>query len=147
MEQGANGSLMRRFRRRSAEVLYSADRDDRLTHWVDVGLIVLISLNILAVVLESMASLRESWWDFFQIFEIVSVFIFTVEFLLRVWSAVDNPWLTSKPHPVKSRLRYLRSWMAIIDLLAIAPFYLSFFFSPWTSVIFRLTKKNLFVHI
>lgn len=115
-------------RKRTAEVLYSADQTDRLTRKVDLFLIVLIALNIIAVIVESMPGMVEQYGDLFNGFEIFSVIIFTIEYAARVWSAVDNPWHAHHSHAIFGRLRYMRTPMAVIDLLAIAPFYLSFFF-------------------
>ena len=53
--------------------------------------------------------------------EVASVGIFTVEYLLRLWTA-DS--LFPELSPVRARLRYVASGMAIIDLLSILPFYL-----------------------
>ena len=124
MEGKAQLSTMQRARQRTADVLYSANRDDALTRFIDLSLIVLISLNVLAVVLESVKSIKGAAPDFFFAFEVFSVAVFTVEYLARVWSAVDNPWHPDHKHPVRGRLRYMFTWMALIDLVAIAPFYL-----------------------
>lgn len=124
MEGKAPQTAYQRARQRTADVLYSADRDDPLTHFIDIALIVLISLNVLAVVLESVSAIEAAAPQFFYAFEFVSVAIFSVEYIARVWSAVDNPWNTGHAHPVKGRLRYMFTWMALIDLIAIAPFYL-----------------------
>ncbi|MCW8919047.1 MAG: ion transporter [Gammaproteobacteria bacterium] len=124
-EENGNSALLR-LRKRTAEVLFSADQADPLTHIVDVGLITLISLNVIAVILESVHMLRVAWLPYFFAFEVFSVAVFSVEYALRVWTAVDNPWRKDYRHPVFGRLRYARTVMAIIDLLAIAPFYLAF---------------------
>lgn len=115
-----------RLRKRTAEVLYSADSDDRLTRKVDIALITLIALNVLAVILESMPELGAKWAGLFYGFEVFSVIIFTIEYAARLWSAVDNPWHQQHAHPILGRFKYARTPMAIIDLLAIAPFYLTF---------------------
>jgi len=120
-------SSYQRARRRTAEVLYSADKDDSVTRFVDLALIVLISLNVLAVILESVESIRavtESLFDYFNVF---SVAVFSIEYLARVWSVIDNPWHEKRAHPVAGRIRYMFTWFAIIDFLAIAPFFLSMF--------------------
>ena len=124
MEGVAQLSTYQRARKRTAEVLYSADRDDPLTRYIDIGLIFLISLNVLAVVLESVHAIKSTAPDFFFGFEVLSVIIFTIEYFARVWSVVDNPWRPDHEHPVKGRIRYMFTWMAIVDLVAIAPFYL-----------------------
>lgn len=58
-----------------------------------------------------------------RIFEIFSIIIFTIEYLLRFW--VADLYYPEKPK-WKARLRYVFTGMAIIDLLAILPFYIPF---------------------
>ena len=56
-------------------------------------------------------------------FEVFTVSVFTVEYLLRVWSCVERHEVPPRSATV-SRLRFMVSFHAIIDLLAILPFYL-----------------------
>ncbi len=89
------------------------------------GLILgLIALNILALIVESEPGVGERYSGIFRLVEIVSVAIFTTEYVARVWSCVEYPRFAGK---LRGRLRYMRSPMAVIDLLAIAPFYLGGF--------------------
>lgn len=120
-------SPLRRFRKRTAEVLFSADKDDRLTHWTDISLMALITLNVIAVTLESMDTFHHLWQAQFDAFDTFSVAVFTVEYLGRLWSAIDNPWKPVRYHALTGRLRYMATPMALIDLIAIAPFYFSMF--------------------
>lgn len=108
--------------------MYSANESELWTHRVDVSLIILITLNVIAVVLESVPELHNSYHQAFFWFEVVSVGIFTVEYLARIWSAIDNPWLPDHARPITRRIKYMLTPMALIDLMAIAPFYFSFFF-------------------
>lgn len=85
----------------------------------------LILLSVTGIVLESFAPLQERYGLIFQLFEWFTVAVFSVEYLLRVWTAdlkftKDAPW--------RARLRFIFSPMGFIDLLAILPFYLPFFF-------------------
>lgn len=82
----------------------------------------LIVINLLAVMFESVAFLRKNYGPFFHFFEILSVGIFTVEYLLRIWS-VD----VGIGKPVKARLKFIFSFMGLIDLMAILPFYMPLF--------------------
>jgi voltage-gated potassium channel len=50
-----------------------------------------------------------------------SLVIFTVEYVLRIWTA---DYLFPNDGKIKSRLKYMVSGMAIIDLIAILPFFL-----------------------
>lgn len=120
-------SALARWRKNMAVVLFSTDKDHPWTRRVDIFLIVLITLNVLAVVLESVAAIEARFATAFYLFEIFSVSVFTVEYLTRVWCIVDSPWHPEPLHPVWGRVRYVFSIMALIDLLAIAPFYLGFF--------------------
>jgi voltage-gated potassium channel len=90
---------------------------------VELLLIMLIFLNILAIILESVKDVNAEYGDFFHELEKFSVIIFTIEYFLRLWTAPENP----KYHrPIRGRLKYASTTMAMIDLLSIVPFYLSF---------------------
>lgn len=112
-------------RRRTCELLEHTHREDFATRAVDVGLILLIFANGVAVVLESVPGIERDHRMFFVRFELFSIVVFTVEYMLRLWSIVelDNP---KYKHPLWGRLRYAASPLALVDLLAILPFYLSF---------------------
>ncbi len=90
------------------------------------ALIVLISLNVLAIMLESVDSIYQIYKTEFFIFELFSVVVFTIEYLARVWSCIDSVECKDAS-AVKGRLKYMLSPMALIDLIAIAPFYLSLY--------------------
>ena len=81
----------------------------------------LIALSVLSIILESFSGIYVRWRFLFQTFEIITVVVFSVEYLLRIWTA-DLLYPESK-HP---RVKYFFSIMALIDLLAILPFYLPF---------------------
>ena len=60
---------------------------DKPSQYVDMILFILILLNVTAVCLESVKDIGETYKDTFYAFEIFSVIIFSIEYLLRVWSA------------------------------------------------------------
>ena len=80
----------------------------------------LIILNIVALILESYKELRLSYQGLFQFIEVVSVIIFTIEYVLRIWVADINKEFNN------SRLKFIVSPLGLVDLLAILPFYLMF---------------------
>ena len=98
-----------------------------MSRWADRGLIALVALNVLAVTLQSVESLSRAYDEAFAAFELVSVSVFSVEFVLRVWSAAERR--DAGETGWKRRVRYLRSPLAVADLLAIAPFYLGALFA------------------
>ena len=80
----------------------------------------LIILNVTAVILETVPSIHGPHATFFRYFDLVSVIIFTIEYVLRVWSCNHDPRYA---HSFHGRLKYMVSTGALIDLLAILPFY------------------------
>lgn len=84
-------------------------------------IITLILLNVVAVILETVQSIHEAHQEFFRIFNLVSVVIFSIEYLLRLWSCSHDP---RYKHSMFGRLKYMFSTGALIDLLAILPFYI-----------------------
>ena len=121
--------MLRKIQKRAAEVLHAGRNKDPLTRFVDIALIILITLNVLAVILESVPEIHQPLVSMFLAFEIFSVGIFTFEYFMRLWSVTENPWHDKYRLPFWGRLRYMFSPMALIDLLAILPFYLAVFIS------------------
>ena len=110
-------------RRRAHEILQLASPGDKASRAFDVFILLLIVLNVLALVLESMRSVSERHQALFDTFEWVSVVIFSAEYLLRLWSCVAEPRYA---RPVRGRLRFTLTPLALVDLLAVLPFYLPF---------------------
>ncbi|MDT0648112.1 ion transporter [Zunongwangia sp. F260] len=91
--------------------------------YFDIFIISLIFLNIAAIILESVAPLKHKYQEQFFLFEVFSVVIFTVEYLLRLWTANLEPKFSQ---PIVGRIKFAFSPLAMIDLLAILPFFLPF---------------------
>src|SRR5262245_15984882 len=84
---------------------------------VDVCLIVLIIANGVAFAAETVNSVYQRWGPELEAFNTFSVMVFTVEYVLRVWSAVEIPLLRRLPH-WRARLKFMARPIMIIDLLA-----------------------------
>lgn len=95
-----------------------------LSFWVNIFLTVIISLNAIAIILDTVPSIHHKYHQFLLDFEVFSVIVFTIEYILRLWSCVENPFFS---HPIKGRLKFIFSAWGLVDLLSIAPFYLSIF--------------------
>lgn len=113
---------LKRLRRRMFEVLERAEERDRLSQCIDVFLIGLIMLSTAAIILESVGELFTEYTQVFFWFEVFTVSVFTLEYLLRFWCCIEYA-----PAGVSSlgfRLKHMFSVVALIDLVAILPFYL-----------------------
>ena len=91
----------------------------------EIFLIVLIVSNAVVVSLDSVAGLAAAYGKYFQVFETVSVVVFSVEYVLRLWSAPEDPRYCE--WPIRDRLRYMLQPYMLIDLVAIAPAYIALF--------------------
>lgn len=112
-----------KIRKRVWEIVEVAKSSDITSHIFDGLILSLIFLNVAAVILESVEIFEQRFHLAFEIFEIFSVVVFTLEYLARVWSCVESPRYAK---PVRGRLRYIFKPLSLIDLIAVLPFYLSF---------------------
>ncbi|MDJ0790189.1 MAG: ion transporter [Myxococcota bacterium] len=119
-------SRYRQVRRRVHQILEVAEEGDATSRAVDLALMTLVAVNIAAVVLESLDSVQASYGTAFRRLEIISVAVFSVEYVARFWSAAEED---PQVEPWRNRLRYVRSPMAVADLASIAPLFLSAFTS------------------
>lgn len=111
---------MKNIRLRVAEILDPSHKDDSLSKGFNIFIMVLIFLNTFAVIFESVNRFASTFSSLFYWFEIFSVAIFSIEYLLRLWVCSENPKFIG----LNGRFKYIFSPMALIDLFAILPFYL-----------------------
>lgn len=91
---------------------------DRLINSFIVSLII---LNTLAVILETVNSFYNHYKPWFQFVETLSVIVFSIEYILRLWVSTS---IEKFSDPIRGRMKYICTPGAIIDLVAILPFYL-----------------------
>jgi len=100
---------------------------------INITLLIFILSNILVVVFESEKNFVHDFHDELLLFEYLTLAIFSAEYLLRLWIVPEHPKYQHIKHQHtnvwKMRLRYVVTPMAIIDLLAILPLLLGFFFT------------------
>jgi voltage-gated potassium channel len=105
----------------------------------DWFIIVLIIINVFLVIIETFDGIPEKVRQILYYAEVISLIIFTIEYMLRLWT---SDYYRKDMNPAKARIRYIFSFMAMIDLLAILPFYLPFIFPVDLRVLraFRLLR-------
>jgi len=91
---------------------------------IDSWVGILIVANLFALVLEHVPALFEPNKQLFHYFDVFSIAIFVMEYALRFYLAPEDEEFQKKRSP---RTAYFFSPFAIIDLLAIAPFFLQAF--------------------
>jgi len=97
-------------RSRIHEVIFEADTP--LGKAFDLALLLAILASMVSVMLESVTSIREQYGDALRVVEWILTILFTVEYVLRLYSVL-------RP------LAYARSFFGVVDLLSILPTYLS----------------------
>jgi voltage-gated potassium channel len=85
----------------------------------------LIILNVIAVTLESVDNIHNEYKFLFRNFEVFSICIFSLEYILRLWVSPIK-YASLGFSPIIARVKYMLSVNGIIDLLSILPFYLQF---------------------
>ena len=95
---------------------------------INLFLVILIISSVIAVILESDKGFSSNYQSSLNLFEFFAFSIFTIDYILRIWIAPEGNTNQQKSD-LKKRLRYMITPMAIIDLLAILPFFLGFFIS------------------
>lgn len=108
-------------KKRISEILEVADVGDIASRIFDIFIVSLISVNLAAVILETVKSLSVRYSSVFRNLEICSVVVFTIEYALRLWSCTTDGKFR---RPISGRIRFAFTPLAIIDLVAILPFYL-----------------------
>ena len=86
-------------------------QDSRIGYLLDIFIQFLIILSIFAFSIETLPNLNSKIISYLNIFELIAIFIFTVEYLLRFYVS-------------DKKIKYIFSFYGLIDLIAILPFYL-----------------------
>lgn len=107
-------------RQQTFDVLERDMPGDILADLVHFLLILLVLASVTGAVLATVPSLElhDKWW--FKTGELTALFVFSVEYVVRIWVAPEHPLRRHMP-PWRARLNYVVTPAAIIDLLAVAP--------------------------
>jgi len=118
-------------RKRVFDIIQIGYKGDLPSRVFDFFISVVIVMNILAMTLETFDTLSPAS-GVFKWIEIITVAVFCIEYILRLWTA---DYLYPKSGKLMSRVRFLFSYDGIIDLLTILPFY---FLSGF--IVFRMLR-------
>ncbi len=124
----AEETTWRRWRREVHDILEVGGDAHPAGRVVNVFIVILIFLNAIAFAAETVDHVAARYGAYLDAFNVFSVMVFSIEYVLRLWSAVEIPMLSRMPR-WQARLRFAVRPIMIIDLLAVLPWYLQPFFS------------------
>ncbi len=134
-------------------VLEGIDNNSKISRAIGMGMMGLILLNVIAVIAGSMKSVAERYGVILDDFEIFSVLVFSIEYAARAWACTSDPRYSRR----YGRLRYLFTPLAIVDLLAITPFFVAMLTLDLRILrmlrlvravrLFKITRYNKAIHV
>ena len=126
------------------------DVEEPASRFCEIFIALLVVLNVVAIILESVPSIHDEWSHVFHAFDVFSVVVFSVEYVLRVWSYAQK-YLPEGGTAWEGRKSYVFSFFGLVDFFSTVPFYLQLLF-PGTDLrvlrmfrllrIFKLSRYN-----
>ncbi|WP_417449603.1 cyclic nucleotide-gated ion channel [Kordiimonas sp.] len=111
-------------RRKTYDFLELGSFGSRWALFFEAFMVALIVANVVAVALETVPSLLQNFHPYFQAFDRVSLGVFIVEYLARVWASAERE-LVAGDTAIQRRLRYMVSPLALLDLIVILPVFIA----------------------
>ena len=99
----------------------------KVSRFIEFFIVAIVVLNVLVIILESVQTINQQFGTAFFYFEVFSVIVFTIEYILRVWS-YGVKYKKDEGGSWKGRKEYIFSFYGLIDFFATAPFYLQLLF-------------------
>ena len=126
-------------------IIQIGDKSNKISRAFDIFITIIIVGNIIVTFLETFDRLA-SFSVLFKTVEVVTVFVFCVEYILRIWTA---NYLYPEVTAGHARFKFLISFDGIVDLLTIIPaFFLSGFvicFVSMQSMIHLMSSQRFFM--
>lgn len=124
-------TLYQRAQRRTYEILDGAVTD-RASLWCEMFIASLVVANVIGIILESVPEIHDAYLSEFHAFDMFSVMVFSIEYVLRVWSYgakyCTNDGSAEPGTACSGRKEYVFSFYGIIDFVSTVPFYLQLLF-------------------
>ena len=149
MMAAAPQSAYRNVQLRAFKIL-EGDVSEPATRFCEIFIALLVVLNVVAILLESVPDIHAEWGYYFHYFDVFSVVVFSIEYVLRVWSYAQK-FAHEGGSAWQGRKSYIFSFYGLVDFLSTVPFYLQLLF-PGTDLrvlrmfrllrIFKLSRYN-----
>ena len=134
-------SLSLRFRKWTYDLIFNEKIKNNFHYQFEHFITYMIVFNMAGLLLEHIPIIYKTREHLFHYFDVFSLAIFSIEYLLRLYVAPEDPAFKSKKIP---RLAFAKSPFAVIDLVSILPFYLGAFFQADLRVLRALRLLRLF---
>ncbi len=126
---------MQKFRRKVYDIIEIGNKSDKASAFFDYFIVILIFINLTVTVLATFDEFA-AYSRPLHLLEAITVNLFAVEYILRLWTA---DFLYPEKSRPKAILSFIFSFYGLIDFLTFFPFYLPFFF-PAGAVAFRMFR-------
>ena len=133
---------MKSFNKRKIFNIIQLSNGNIYSRWFDIFIAATIFLNLFATIFSTFDESLKYKNLLFTI-ETITVIIFTIEYLLRVWTA---EYLYPKLSVSKARMAFIFSFFGIVDALTIIPFYLPTSFTSGM-IAFRMLRVIRIFHL
>ena len=100
-------------------------KSEKTVHFLNVSILILIFLNVLAVIYETVDGLYAAYKAWFDGFEYFSIGVFSIEYIVRLAVCVKDP---RYQRPFVGRFKYALTPLALVDLFSVLPFYMPLLF-------------------
>ena len=114
----------RTFRQKIHALVWPSERGGKLHEFFDLFIVLWVVISVLGVIFESVESIHYLLNVEFAFLDVVAVWVFTLEYLMRFYSCVEDPEFQGR---FKGTFKFTTSPNAVIDFLAIIPFFLEAF--------------------
>ena len=111
----------RTFRQHVYAIVWPSRFGGQIQTFCDLFIIFWVLISVLSVLLETVESVHYILAVEFAVLDSIAVAVFTTEYLMRIYSCVEDPKFKSA---YMGRARYAATPGAVIDLLAVMPFFL-----------------------
>lgn len=123
-------------------LLYLGKRSTKTSLYLNYFFIILILINIILSILKTESSIFTKYEPIFNIIWFFSIIVFTIEYVLRIWTCTANPRYKD---PIKGRIRYALTIYPIIDLIVLLSFYMPVIYPEFRFLWFLRLFRVLFL--
>ena len=109
-----------KIKKRIFEIIQLGNKSDFTSNLFDLGFVLMVFTNLFITIFETF-DCSEPYLPVLNVIELITIIFFTVEYILRLWTA---ELLFPNIQPARATVRYMFSFIGLIDLLSFLPFYL-----------------------